>query len=105
LDSSQPVMEGATMEVSQVFSWMGTAIGISVGIPQLVKTIKTKKANDLSVATFILILMTCSCLLARAVAIKEAAFIFYYTFLIFINSTQILLIWKYKERNASGDRL
>jgi uncharacterized protein with PQ loop repeat len=94
-------MEGTTMEVSQIFSWLGTAIGISVGIPQLVKTIKTKKTSDLSATTFILILMTCCCLLARAVAIREAAFIFYYTFLIFINSLQIFLIWKYRERTTA----
>jgi uncharacterized protein with PQ loop repeat len=86
------------MEISQICSWMGTAIGISVGIPQLVKTLRTKKVNDLSATTFILIVLTCCCLLARAIAIREAAFIFYYTFLIFINSTQIFLIWKYKGR-------
>jgi uncharacterized protein with PQ loop repeat len=89
------------MELSQIFSWMGTAIGISVGIPQLVKTLRTKKTGDLSTTTFVLILLTCCCLLARAIAIREAAFIFYYTFLIFINSTQIFLIWKYGERKTA----
>ena len=89
------------MELSQIFSWMGTAIGISVGIPQLVKTLRTKKTGDLSPTTFVLILLTCCCLLARAIAIREAAFIFYYTFLIFINSTQIFLIWKYRERKTA----
>jgi MtN3 and saliva related transmembrane protein len=89
---------GATMELSQFLGWLGTVIGIFIGIPQLVKTIRTKKAGDLSVITFILILMTCSCLLVRAIAIKELAFIFYYIFLILINSLQIFLIWKYKER-------
>jgi uncharacterized protein with PQ loop repeat len=90
-------MEGATMEVSQVFSWMGTVIGTLVGIPQLIKTIRTKKTGDLSVMTFVLIVVTCSCLLARAIAIREAAFMFYYTFLIVINSTQIFLILKYRK--------
>jgi uncharacterized protein with PQ loop repeat len=86
------------MEVSQILGWLGTVFGTFIGIPQLVKTIRTKKTGDLSTATFILIVLTCCCLLARAIAIREAAFIFYYTFLIFINSTQIFLIWKYKER-------
>jgi len=86
------------MEVSQILGWLGTVFGTFIGIPQLVKTIRTKKTGDLSAATFILIVLTCCCLLARAIAIREAAFIFYYTFLISINSLQIFLIWKYKER-------
>ena len=87
------------MELSQILSWVGTAIGMFIGIPQLVKTIRTKKTGDLSTVTFILILMTCACMLVRAIAIKEAAFIFYYTLLILINSLQLFLIWKYKDRS------
>ncbi len=84
------------MELSQLMIWFGTGTGILVGLPQLVKTLRTKKAGDLSAATFILILITCSCLLVRAIAIREAAFIFYYTFLILVNSLQLFLIWKYQ---------
>ncbi|CAG1011840.1 hypothetical protein ANAEL_04285 [Anaerolineales bacterium] len=86
------------MELSQIFGWMGTVIGTFIGIPQLIKTIRTKKTGDLSATTFVLIVITCSCLLARAIAIREAAFIFYYILLILINSTQIFLIWKYREQ-------
>jgi uncharacterized protein with PQ loop repeat len=88
------------MELSQVLSWVGTATGMFVGVPQLVKTVRTKKTSDLSATTFILILMTCACLLVRAIAIREAAFILYYTFLILINSLQLFLIWKYKGRDV-----
>ena len=87
------------MELSQILSWVGTTTGMLIGIPQLVKTVRTKKAGDLSATTFILILVTCSCLLVRAIAIKELAFIFYYTFLIFVNSLQLFLIWKYRIRS------
>ena len=93
---------GIAMELSQIFGWLGTAIGMCVGIPQLVKTIRTKKTGDLSATTFILIVMTCSCLLIRVIVIKEAALIFYYIFLIFINSLQIFLIWKYRDRNTTA---
>jgi len=86
------------MELSQILSWTGTATGMLIGIPQLVKTIRTRKAGDLSAITFILSLITCSCLLVRAIAIQEPAFIFYYIFIIFINSLQLFLIWKYKTR-------
>jgi uncharacterized protein with PQ loop repeat len=64
------------MEFSQILSWIGSALGMFIGSPQLVKTIRTRKTGDLSATTFILILMTCACLLVRAIAIKEAAFIF-----------------------------
>ena len=64
--------------------------------------INTKKTGDLSGTTFTLILITCSCLLVRAIAIKELAFIFYYAFLIFVNSLQLFLIWRYKDRNITA---
>ncbi len=86
------------MELSQILSWVGTATGVFIGIPQLVKTVRTKKVGDLSTTMFILIVVTCACFLARAIVIREAAFIFYYTFLILINSLQIFLIWKYRDR-------
>ena len=86
------------MDPSQILSWVGTMTGMLIGIPQLFKTIKTKKAGDLSATTFILILVTCSCLLVRAITIREMAFIFYYTFLILINSLQPFLIWKFKAQ-------
>jgi uncharacterized protein with PQ loop repeat len=89
------------MELSQILGWTGTVIGTFVGIPQLVKTIRTKKTGDLSAMTFVLIVATCSCLLARASAIREAAFMFYYTLLIVINSLQIFLIWRYRERKIN----
>lgn len=84
------------MELSQVLSWIGFVTGLSIGIPQLAKTIRTKSAGDLSAVTFVLILVTCSCLLIRAVAIREIAFICYYTFLILTNLLQLFLIWRYR---------
>jgi MtN3 and saliva related transmembrane protein len=90
------------MELSQVLSWIGIATGMFIGIPQLVKTVRTRKAGDLSAMTFILILITCSCLLVRAIAITELAFMLYSSFLILINSLQLFLIWKYKNRKITG---
>lgn len=88
------------MEVSQMLSWLGSATGIFIGIPQLIKTVRTKKSGDLSAISFILSLINCSCLFVRAVAIRESAFIFYYAFLILVSSLQLFLIWKYKHRDA-----
>ena len=88
------------MELSQILSWVGTGTGMFIGIPQIVKTVRTRKVSDLSPTMFILILITCSCFLIRAIVIRELAFIFYYSFLILINSLQLFLIWKYKDRTV-----
>ena len=90
------------MELSQILSWIGFIVGMLIGIPQLVKTVKTKSAGDLSAMTFVLVLITCSCMLARAIAIKEMAFVCYYIFLICANSLQLFLIWKYKDRKITA---
>jgi uncharacterized protein with PQ loop repeat len=89
-----------SMELSQVLSWVGTVTGMFTSIPQLVKTIRTKRVEDLSPTTFILILITCSCLLARMIVIRESAFMVYYSLLILVNSLQLYLIWKYKHRDG-----
>lgn len=59
--------------------------------------VKTKKVDGLSATTFVLIVITCFYLLMRAIAIKEMAFIFYYTLLVILNSLQLFLIGKYKN--------
>jgi len=89
------------MELSQILSWVGTIAGMFTSLPQLLKTVRTKKVEDLSPMTFVLILVTCSCLLARMIVIKESAFVVYYSLLILINSLQLFLIWKYKALNKT----
>ena len=84
------------MEFTVAMSWIGFVTGILIGIPQIVKTIRMKSARDVSSITFLLLLITCSCLLIRAIAIKEAAFICYYSFIVLSASFQLFLIWKYK---------
>jgi uncharacterized protein with PQ loop repeat len=96
------------MELSQVWGWIGFVVGMFIGVPQITKTLRTKRAGDLSPMTFVLVLIACSCLLARAIAIKEMTFICYYALLLFTNSLQLFLIWKYKERKipaSSGEVL
>lgn len=89
------------MELSQVLSWIGFINGMLIGVPQVVKTIKTKSARDLSATTFYLILITCISFLVRAVSIQEITFIFYYSFVICTCLLQLFLIWKFKLRNTA----
>lgn len=86
------------MEISEIMSWIGFAAGALLGIPQIIKTIKTKSARDLSLMTFVLILVSCTCLLVRAIAIRETSFICYYAILILSSAFQIFLICKYEGK-------
>ena len=90
------------MELTVAMSWIGFITGILIGIPQIVKTIRMKSARDVSSTTFLLLLITCSCLLVRAIAIKEVAFICYYSFIILSASFQLFLIWKYRESDKGN---
>jgi len=90
------------MELTVAMSWIGFVTGILIGIPQIVKTIRMKSARDVSSITFLLLLITCSCLLVRAIAIKEVAFICYYSFIILSASFQLFLIWKYRESDKGN---
>jgi uncharacterized protein with PQ loop repeat len=90
------------MELTQVLSWAGFVTGTLIGIPQLIKTIRSKSAGDLSATTYVLILVTCSLMLVRAVAIREMAFICYYSFLILSNLLQLFLIWRYSGQAETG---
>jgi len=90
------------MELTVAMSWIGFVTGILIGIPQIIKTIRRKSARDVSSITFLLLLITCSCLLVRAIAIKEAAFICYYSFIILSASFQLFLIWKYRASDKGN---
>jgi uncharacterized protein with PQ loop repeat len=39
------------MELSQILSWVGTIMGMLIGIPQLVKMVKSRKVSDHSAMT------------------------------------------------------
>lgn len=85
------------MDLSQALSWIGFITGMFIGIPQIVKTIRARSARDVSTATFVLIVVTSGCLLARSVAIREAAFVCYYSFIIVTASVQLVLMWKFRK--------
>ena len=84
------------MEFTQALSWIGFVLGMFIAIPQIVKTIQMKSARDISAITFVVILATSTCMLIRAIAIKELAFICYYTYLLCANMFQLFLIRKYR---------
>ncbi len=61
--------------VSEIIGWLGVAFGISVSIPQFIKSVKARSTRGLSRHTYQLLFGAISCYLVRAIAVKEAVFI------------------------------
>jgi len=61
--------------VTEFIGWLGVLFGISVSIPQLVKSIRERSTRGLSKHTYQLLFGAISCYLVRAVAIGEIVFI------------------------------
>ncbi len=61
--------------ISEIIGWLGVAFGISVSIPQLIKSVKARSTRGLSRHTYQLLFGAISCYLVRAIAVKEAVFI------------------------------
>ncbi len=99
LSAQQQYAGGYVMEFTEILSWMGFVLGMFIAIPQIIKTIKMKSARDISAITFVVILATSTCMLIRAIAIKELAFMCYYTYLLFANMFQLFLIRKYRVQD------
>lgn len=61
--------------VTEVIGWLGVVFGISVSIPQLIKSMRLKSTQGLSKHTYQLLFGAISCYLVRAIAVKETVFI------------------------------
>ena len=61
--------------VTETIGWLGVAFGVSVSIPQLVKSVRARSTRGLSKHTYQLLLGAISCYLIRAIAVREPVFI------------------------------
>ena len=61
--------------VTELIGWLGIAFGVSVSIPQLIKSVKACSTRGLSKHTYQLLFEAISCYLIRAIAVKEPVFI------------------------------
>jgi uncharacterized protein with PQ loop repeat len=61
--------------VTETIGWLGVAFGVSVSIPQLVKSFRTRSTRGLSKHTYQLLLVAISCYLIRAIAVRDPVFI------------------------------
>jgi uncharacterized protein with PQ loop repeat len=61
--------------VTEIVGWLGVAFGVSVSIPQFIKSVRAKSTKGLSKHTYQLLFGAIACYLVRAIAVKEAVFI------------------------------
>lgn len=60
---------------TEIIGWIGVVLGVSVAIPQLIKSIKAKSTKGVSKGAYQLLFLAILCYLVRAIAIKEPIFI------------------------------
>lgn len=63
------------MDYGYVIGWVGVGFGLLVPLPQLIKILKTKSLNDISMFTYIFLVMCLTCYLIHATYIKSPVFI------------------------------
>ena len=71
------------------------AFGVSVSIPQLIKSVRARSTQGLSKHTYQLLFGAIACYLVRAIAVKEAVFIVSNTVGLFITAAILYLFRKY----------
>ncbi len=81
--------------VTEIIGWMGVAFGISVSIPQLIKSVRSRSTQGLSKHTYQLLFGAISCYLIRAIAVGEAVFIVSNAFGLVITASVLYLFRRY----------
>ena len=77
------------MELGYIIGWVGVLFGLAVPVPQLIKIIRTKSMNDVSMGTYIFLCLTLTCYLIHAIWISAPVFIVAQS-LNLVNNTLIL---------------
>ena len=80
--------------------WVGVAFGLLVPIPQLLKIIKTRRLNDISLGTYIFLFLALSCYLVHAIYINSAVFMVAQS--INLTTNTAILIFLVKHRMNKG---
>jgi len=80
---------------AEFIGWIGVVIGVFVAVPQLFKSFKEKSTQGLSKHTYQLLLITITCYLIKAIAIKEMVFIVSNSIGFVITATTLYLFKKY----------
>ena len=79
--------------------WVGVLLGLCVPIPQLIKIIKTKKLNDISLGTYIFLFGCLTCYLIHAIYIKSPVFMTAQAINLITNGIILYLLLRHRIRS------
>ncbi len=84
--------------VIQILGWMNMGLFSIVTVPQIIKTLKTKKVDDVSIGVYFLILLANSVALAYAILINQVPLMAKYIFG-FISGLLYILVYRRYGKN------
>jgi len=82
------------VDIGYLIGWTGVLLGIGVPIPQLRRILKTKRANDVSLGTYILLCGALICYLIHAIHISAPVFIVAQSINLTTNSIILVLLFR-----------
>ena len=85
--------------ITQVIGFLAAFVGTQVMLPQIIKTIKTKRVDDLSLLMLVVYLLNCSLWLAYGLLISAWPVIICNSIALIISIVQLILKFKYGRKN------
>jgi len=87
-----------TALIAEIIGYIAAAIGTSLMLPQVIKTIKTKKVRDLSIGMVFLYFLNCALWLAYGIMIKAMPVIVCNFIALLISIMQLILKLRYDKK-------
>jgi len=82
-----------------IVGWLGVACGLLVAPPQLIKILKSKNTNGISLMTYTFLCLALVFYLIHAINIRDAVFITAQAVNITVNTTILILLFKRRNRS------
>jgi len=86
------------MNIPDIFGWLGVCFSVSISIPQLIKSLRTKSTRGVSISTYRLIIITSSCYMVKCIDLGEPIFIVSNCLTLSLAITMLFLFKRYKGR-------
>lgn len=88
--------------ITQIIGFLAAVVGTSLMLPQVIKTVRTKKADDLSLLMLSLYFVNCLLWLTYGLLIIAWPLVVCNFIALVISIIQLALKFKYKEKDFSG---
>ena len=78
--------------MGNIIGWVGVCFGLLVAPPQLIKIIRTKSLDDISIWTYTFLVCALACYLAHAIYIQAVVFIVAQSIGLILNGVILFLL-------------